>query len=308
VALAIAERLGAMRGTGDPPRVHFLSRGYGGRETGPLRVSSGVHDANAVGDEPLLLAEVAPTWVGARRCETAAAACASGAEILLMDDGLQHATLHRDLSLLCVDTTYLWGNRRVLPAGPLREPIERALARTSATVAITAFGAPTVAAAARTPIPAVGATRSDAALRAALSLPDAMPLLMAALEPTEAAAARLSGARVVAFSGTARPQKFFDTLLGLGCSFACPPTPLPDHAELDDRLIDTLRLEAARLDALVVTTSKDFVRMSQAQRDGVHELPVRLKWLDGSDCLLDALVAPLVARAGRDRSHETGRS
>ena len=118
VVLALAARLLRRR---PGLRVHLLTRGYGGREHGPLRVHSDEHTAQDVGDESLLLAKAAPTGVAAQRSAGARAACAAepAAELLLMDDGLQHHTLHRDASLLVIDAEYLLGNNRVLPAGAL---------------------------------------------------------------------------------------------------------------------------------------------------------------------------------------------
>src|SRR5207249_3476496 len=108
--------------------VHFLSRGYGGRARGVHRV--GPDDTAAqVGDEPLLLAEVAPTWTGTDRAASARAAIHAGAEVLVLDDGLQNPTLHKDLALLVVDGATGFGNGRVLPAGPLREPVPAGASR-----------------------------------------------------------------------------------------------------------------------------------------------------------------------------------
>ena len=284
--LAIAERLAARR---PALRVHVLTRGYGGTERGPLRVRPAEHGACAVGDEALLLAAAAPTWVGAARHEAATAACAAGAQLLLMDDGLQHHGLQRDLSLLCLDEAYLLGNGRVLPAGPLREPFGRALARSDAVVCVRQ--------------PAGGGARTDAELRAALRLPPATPLLRAALEPDKAAAAALAGERVVAFSGTARPERFFDTLRGLGCVMARAPTPLPDHAPLGAELLARLRGQAAEEGALLATTCKDAARLPAAERAVVHTLPVRLRWLGGAAAILDALIDAAL-EAGRAAAGE----
>ena len=107
--------------------VHCLTRGYGGRgRTLPLRVDPGRHDAALVGDEALLLAEVAPCWVGGDRAASARAAVADGAEILLMDDGLQNPGLVQDWPLLVIDGSVGFGNNRLLPAGPLRQPVAAA--------------------------------------------------------------------------------------------------------------------------------------------------------------------------------------
>ena len=115
--------------------MHFLLRGYGGAIRGPHRVTPD-DTAAQVGDEALLLAAVAPTWTGADRAASARAAVAAGAQVLVLDDGLQNPGLHKDLSLLVVDGASGFGNGRVLPAGPLREPVAAGAARCQAAVLI----------------------------------------------------------------------------------------------------------------------------------------------------------------------------
>ena len=100
------------------------------------RVDLARHDARQVGDESLLLAASRPTWVASHRIEGALAAHGDGADLVVMDDGLQHHAMHRDVSLLCLDARYKLGNGRLLPAGPLRESFGRALARSDAVIAV----------------------------------------------------------------------------------------------------------------------------------------------------------------------------
>ena len=313
VTLAIAERLATVRPTA--PCVHILSRGYGGAARGPLRVQLDSHDASTVGDEPLLLAEAAPTWVGARRADTAAMACAQGAQLLLMDDGLQHFSLRRDLSLLCVDSSYLLGNGRVLPAGPLREPLARALARADAVVVVDPAATSLLPTGVQShagpshrsgdddvvpPVEQANPTSQSAKrlqLRLELAMPASMPLLQAALVPDPVAASVLAGRPVLAFSGTARPHRFFDTLRALGCTFALPPIAMPDHAPLDAASLGALRRHASERGALLATTSKDAARLPAEERHGVSVLPVRLRWLAGASSTLDQLLQPLITSA-----------
>jgi len=131
VALDLGERLSA-RGLAP----HFLLRGYGGKLKGPARVDLAAHDSRAVGDEALLLAAIAPTWVSADRAAGGAAAEAAGAQAIIMDDGLQNPTLEKTLSLLIIDGSYGFGNGRVIPSGPLREPVAAAAARCQAAVLV----------------------------------------------------------------------------------------------------------------------------------------------------------------------------
>ncbi len=247
VALDLAQRLVA-RGVA----VHCLTRGYGGRARGVLRVEPAAHDAVLVGDEPLLLAAVAPTWVAADRAAGARAAVIAGAQALLMDDGLQNPTLVKDAALLVVDGAVGFGNGRVMPAGPLREGVASAAARCRAAVLI----------------------GPDAAgVRAALPL--GLRVLTAALEP----AAAMPGVRVLAFSGIARPSKFHATLRQAGATVAdCMD--FPDHHRFTGAELDGVLARATALDAMPVTTPKDAVRLPGAVRSRVRVVGVSLRWDD----------------------------
>jgi len=262
LALDLARRIAA-RGV----RVHCLLRGYGGRARGVHRARPG--DAAAeVGDEALLLAEVAPTWIGADRAASARAAVAAGAEALVMDDGLQNSTLHKDFSFLVVDGGYGFGNGRVLPAGPLREPIAAGAARCRAAVLIGADEA--------------GAARA---------LPPSLPVLRARLVPV-ADAVDLAGRRVLAFAGIGRPEKFFATVEAVG-GVVVGRRPFPDHHPYGEAELAGMIAEAAYLDALPVTTAKDAVRIPAAIREDVAVLGVTLGWEQPDQ--IEALLAELLS-------------
>ncbi len=259
LALNLAQRLVA-RGVA----VHCLTRGYGGRSRGVLRVDPALHDAGLVGDEPLLLAAVAPTWVAADRAAGARAAVAAGAQALLMDDGLQNPTLVKDAALLVVDGAVGFGNGRVMPAGPLREPVSAAAARCRIAVLI---GSDTVSACA--------------------ALPPSLPVLQATLEPEMA----LPGLRVLAFSGIARPAKFHATLRQAG-AIVTECMDFADHHRFTDAELDRMLARAKALDAMPVTTPKDAVRLPAAIRCQVQVVGVTLRWADPA--ALDRLLADTV--------------
>ncbi len=265
LAIAVARRLSAL---GAMP--HVLSRGYGGRLEGPLRVEAGRHTARDVGDEPLLVARRHPVWIGADRVASAAAAVAAGADILVMDDGFQNPHLHQDLALVAVDGGYGLGNGRVMPAGPLREPAADGLARAAAVVLI-------------------GDDRLG--LAAALGVPS-RPLLSAGLRPPADAVA-LDGEPVLAFAGIARPQKFFATLEALGAVLV-ERRVFPDHHDFDPLEIMNLVEAAHGKGARLVTTEKDWVRLDADARPMVDALPVDLVFEDRA--ALDALLGPLLER------------
>jgi len=242
---------------------HFLLRGYGGSARGVRRVRAG-DDAALVGDEALLLAEVAPTWTGADRAAGARAAVAAGAQILVMDDGLQNPTLVKDLSLLVVDGGFGFGNGRVMPAGPLREAVAAGAARCRAAVLI-----------------------GEDVSGALSMLPSGLPVLRAALVPVPEAAS-LAGRSILAFAGIGRPEKFFATLSGIGAVLAAT-LPFPDHHPYTEREIGGILDRAARLGAVAVTTPKDAVRIPAALRGRVQVAGVTLAWqdADGIEHLLD---------------------
>jgi len=223
-----------------------------------------LHDASLVGDEPLLLAAIAPTWVAADRAAGARAAVAVGAQALLMDDGLQNPTLVQDAALLVVDGAVGFGNGRVMPAGPLREPVNAAAARCRVAMLI----------------------GPDAA-GACAALPPGLPVLHATLEPEMA----LPGLRVLAFCGIARPAKFYATLRQAGATVAeCMD--FPDHHRFTSIELDRMLTRAKVLDATPVTTPKDAVRLPGAVRSQVRVVGALLRWADPA--ALERLLAEIV--------------
>ena len=261
VALALGDALMA-RGRA----VHFLTRGYGGRSRGPLSVDGRRHDAAEVGDEALLLVARAPTWVAADRVAGAEAAVAAGADIVVMDDGLQNPSLAKDLSVVVVDGDYGFGNGRVMPAGPLREGIAPGLRRAQAVVVME------------------GNSEWDDYLE-----PHGVAVLHAVLEP-ESDCAALAGKRVLAFAGIARPEKLTATLEAMGCQVVASHG-FADHHPYDADEIMTLVEQASRLDAVPVTTAKDHVRLPEEARPMVDVLRVRLSW--ANPALIDDMLGTL---------------
>jgi tetraacyldisaccharide 4'-kinase len=231
----------------------FLSRGHGGVLKGPVLVDSIQHGPRDVGDEPLLLARVAPVVIARDRAAGALMAAKQG-DVIVMDDGMQNPSLFKDLTFAVVDAGQGLGNAFCLPAGPLRAPFP------------------------------VQAEKVDFCVNVGGIAPEMVQkafagrLLKARLLPDPAMAARLKGERVFAVSGIGRPQKFEASLRELG-AILVENRAFPDHHPYSRHEFEQILADAKRLRAIPVTTEKDFVRMvacAPDRADAIEVLPVKL--------------------------------
>lgn len=261
--IALAQRLTEF---GQTP--HIISRGYGGSLEGPIEVDPQSHSASDVGDEPLLLSAFARTWVAKDRAAGARAAQDAGATVLLLDDGFQNPHVFKDLQFVVVDAVKGFGNGRVLPAGPLREPADIGLARADAMLVI----GPDPARTKFTPDLPKTCVRLEGRLDA---LPTGMPW---------------KGLPVLAFAGIGHPEKFFATLKGLGAEVVRQEA-LADHQPFTDAILTRLETDARSRGLQLVTTEKDAVRLPDEFRAKVSILPVRLSLIDWGP--LDARLAQI---------------
>jgi tetraacyldisaccharide 4'-kinase len=262
---------------------HFVTRGYGGRLGGPLRVEPSRHDAAAVGDEALLLAARAPCWVARDRADGVRAAVAAGAQMVVLDDGFQNPGIAKTVSFLTVDAAYGFGNGRVIPAGPLRESLARGLARADAVVLLGADTRP---------------GRSES-----FGIGKALPILHAVLRPI--AGERFAGARVLAFAGIGRPVKFFATLRALGAELVGTQS-FPDHHPYRSGEIDRLFRAAEQARAGLITTAKDIVRVPVAMRAAIEVLEVEIRWADST--ALAELLRTVVGDRAATLTHQAPRA
>ncbi len=251
-ALALARMLVA-----NGRRVAFLSRGYGGAErVEPLMVDPNAHTAAIVGDEPLLLARIAPCWVGTDRVRSAKSAVEAGANALVLDDGLQNPALVKDLAFAVVDGETGFGNGLCIPAGPLRAPVSAQLPFVRALIVLGG---------------------EQPGLSAIAAAAPGKPIIRASLEPDALAAAPLIGREVVAFAGIARPEKFYATLRRVGAQIVMTRD-FADHHLYTAPEIEALIEQAGRRSALLATTEKDLVRLSPRHARAVVTLPVTLRF------------------------------
>ncbi len=253
---------------------HGLSRGYGGRLAGPLKVDPARHTAADVGDEPLMLASTQPIWISRDRPSGAQAAVQAGAQAIVMDDGHQNPSLKKTLSLVVVDGEtrggeWPFGDGAVFPAGPLREPFHVGLARADAVVLM---------------LPA-DVAKPDPEL---LALFGTKPVLIARLEPS----APPPPGPQLAFAGVGKPWKVQRSLKAAGCELA-DFAGFPDHAGYSQDTLKALQARAQAYGAGLLTTEKDWVRLPAEWRAKVTPWPVRARFEDEAalDRLLDAAIA-----------------
>jgi tetraacyldisaccharide 4'-kinase len=229
----------------------ILTRGYGGDIKEPTFVDFSKHSAVEVGDEALLLAHHAPTIVARNRADGAKFAEENNANLIIMDDGLQNNHLFKDLSFLVVDRQIDFGNNRVLPAGPLREPLSKVLDKVQGIICI---GRP---------------FHSD------------INVFEAVITPTETVDISKN---YIAFSGLGYPEKFKNTLLDLDVKLT-GWHPFPDHHQYSNQEIEDLSDLAQNKNATLITTEKDFVRLSIEQQQNILTLPIALNFNSNEDII-----------------------
>jgi tetraacyldisaccharide 4'-kinase len=239
-------------------RPGILSRGYKSRLRGPVRVDLHKHTFADVGDEPLLHAALAPTVIARDRAAGAHLLEDIGVTVIVMDDGLQNPSVQPTAAVLVIDGAVGFGNGRVLPAGPLREPVADAVSRVSAVVVL-------------------GGDRTNVDAL----IPSGVPVFSARIEPLPQAA-QFQGRRVLAFAGIGRPEKILETLADLGAEVV-DLISFPDHHAYSANDMMKLIERAHEMDAKLVTTEKDYVRLPVEARKMVSQLHVRLMWQSPDD-------------------------
>jgi tetraacyldisaccharide 4'-kinase len=234
-------------------KVVFVSKGYKGKLIGPVKVESN-HTAVDVGDEPLLLNKIATCIIAKCRKAGVKAAADTGADIIIMDDGMQNPTIHKDLSIIVVDGEMGFGNGFLLPAGPLRETISNALARKPNIVVIV-----------REDKRSIKAQLKDAEIIQTSMIPITSNLDLSS--------------KYIAFAGIGSPEKFFTTLSEAKLQLA-DTLAFPDHYSYTETDIEQLLEKAKIMEAYLITTAKDIVRIAPKYHEQIIVLGIEIAWHD----------------------------
>ena len=240
----------------------FITRGYGGQQKDVLVTSA--HTAAQVGDEPLLLFRQAPVVVNPDRFRGALKAVRQGADVIIMDDGFQNPSLHKDISLLVIDGSYGFGNGFCIPAGPLREFLSSGLKRADAAVII-------------------GEDKHNLS-----SLLKPLPVFKGKVVPE---CGQISNRRIIAFAGIGRPQKFYQSLKECGFELLqC--FDFPDHHFYNNQELEKIISAAQKQNADIYTTAKDFVKIPSPLRSYCKVLEISIEW-ENPQALYDFLLCPV---------------
>jgi len=216
----------------------FLSRGYGGSVSAATLVDLDKHNSHDVGDEPLLLAAIAPTVVSVDRPAGSQLLEAQSIDVIIMDDGFQNPSLYKDKSMVVIDSGRALGNGFCMPAGPLRATMKTQLTRLSVLLLIgrAEQAAPLVRKVARM----------------------AKPIIQADIRLI--GKSKFKGKNVLAFAGIADPAKFYASLDSVGANVKVQRSYHDHHPYSAEECLELLQM-AKSDDLLLVTTEKDLARL-----------------------------------------------
>jgi tetraacyldisaccharide 4'-kinase len=264
-------------------RPAVLSRGYGGTSKHPVNVVSKgagpLMGQSEAGDEPVLIAKALtgiPVLTGPRRALTGNWALKNlDADVLILDDGFQHRHLFRDINIVLLNAVSPFGNGRLLPGGPLREPLG-ALKRADVIIAT--------------------GTQDDVAAGRPLALPEGIqaPIFRCYYQPRDFVqgapekafpTAFVKGKKICAFAGIGNPMAFLKTLRALGAEVAVF-MPFPDHHRYKPADVTLIAARARQYQAeMIVTTEKDAIKIEPFDflLPGAYALRIEMVFLSGRE-------------------------
>lgn len=229
-------------------KIAYACKNYLGSISAPTMVS-GKFTSTEVLDEALLLSKIAPTFVAKDRRKSIEMAAKSRADFVIVDDGLQNNTFHKDISILVINEAIGVGNGFLLPAGPLREPLKRGVRRADVIFNI---------------------TDSSMVIPKNIESPITFSIKQLSLSKQP------KNVNYIAFSGIAYPVKFFDTLLKNGFSLI-DKLEYPDHHNYSQKEIEHLISKAWKIGARLITTEKDLVRIDTKYHKHIDCFKIKLE-------------------------------
>ena len=241
---------------------HFISKGYAGLIKTSTLVQSW-HSATSVGDESILLSEIAPTWIGQNRINSSILAKKNGADCLIMDDGFQNPNIKKNFSIIVINAEQEFGNKRVMPSGPLRESIKRGLSRTNLIIVI-------------------GNISQDLIN----TIPKDIPIINSKFE-IKNENNNFKGQNITAFAGIAYPEKFFISLKEQGAKIVKKIIYSDHHIYNENDLLDLAEI-ANKTQSILVSTKKDYVRIPKNYRSLVNTLEGEITF-ENEDLLTEIL-------------------
>ena len=231
----------------------ILTRGFGGKEKGPIFVSTNLHQSLDVGDEPLMMAHSLDVCVSRNRPLGANHILDKKKyDCIVMDDGLQNPTLKKDLNIAVFDGKFGIGNGFLLPAGPMRQKLEVGIQN----IDLVIFNG-----------------KDETGL--GQKIPPHIPIFTGELQPDEEIVEKMKNRRVYGFAGIGNPSRFFKTLNNIGADLV-GEAHFADHHPYTDADLTQLYEEAMQSGAELVTTQKDWMRLPVDWRDRVLTVPVRI--------------------------------
>ena len=231
----------------------ILTRGFGGKEKGPIFVCTNLHQSLDVGDEPLMMAHSLDVCISRNRPLGANHILDKKKyDCIVMDDGLQNPTLKKDLNIAVFDGKFGIGNGFLLPAGPMRQKLEVGIQN----IDLVIFNG-----------------KDETGL--GQKIPPHIPIFTGELQPDEEIVEKMKNRRVYGFAGIGNPSRFFKTLNNIGADLV-GEAHFADHHPYTDADLTQLYEEAMQSGAELVTTQKDWMRLPADWRDRVLTVPVRI--------------------------------
>ena len=248
-------------------KVHIIAKGYKGSLKITTLVNSKIHSFKEVGDEALILSKIAPTWIGNNRIKSINEAIKNGAEVAILDDGIQDNSIHGNLNFLVFNGFQGIGNGRIIPAGPMRENLFNALKKSHIALII-----------------------EEDKYNLNKTISNHIPVINAKINVASQDINNFKNKNVVAFCGLGYPLKFFQTLEKIGCNILYSKI-FPDHHKYTNKTIQNLLKKANSLNSLLITTEKDYIKISKQYKNKIFYFPIEINFLDTK--ILDNILSSL---------------